>query len=250
MKRDTLIVLDKLDKINASGIEKELERLGLSKRIINQLISDLSKPALQLRKRIETSVVGREGLAEVDCISTLVAPTLKGGIIEFSPFLVRGLDYYTGSIYEIYTQELESAIASGGRYDNLIKMFTKKQVPACGCSLGIDRILPFVKNTKGKKLSRIQVFITVWDKTFHNETLQLASELRNNGVTTEIYLGKGKIGDQLRFASDRNALYCVIYGPDEKIKKEVILKNLATGEQKSVGREKFVSALTTLIKRQ
>lgn len=250
LKQNTLIALDKIDKININGVEKELKSLGLSKKTINQLVSDLSKPASQLRKRIETSAIGREGLAEIDSVFMLTAPILKRGTIKFSPFLVRGLEYYTGPIYEIYVKETGSAIASGGRYDNLIGMFTKKQVPACGCSLGIDRILSFLSNTKEKNLSRIQVFITVWNETFRNEALQLASELRNNDITTEIYLGEGKIGGQLRFASDRNAMYCVIYGPDEKIKKEVILKNLATGEQKNVRREEFASTLTTLIKKR
>jgi histidyl-tRNA synthetase len=189
---------------------------------------------------------------------SLVAPLLDGGEIEFSPFLARGLDYYTGPIFEVYLKEASgviasSAIASGGRYDNLIGTFAGKQVPACGGSLGIDRLLSIIKHSgdqiRENTLSP-QVFITVRDRASRAEVLSITDELRNEGISTEISLTEGKISDQLRYASKRGAHYCLFYGPDEQIKKEVTLKNLTTSEQRSVKREQIALTLKSFIQKR
>jgi histidyl-tRNA synthetase len=100
----------------------------------------------------------------MDELVSLVTPLLSKGEIEFSPFLVRGLDYYTGPIFEIYLKGATGAIASGGRYDNLIEMFTGKRIPACGGSLGVDRLLSEIKQIGDRMRENPiapQVFLTV-----------------------------------------------------------------------------------------
>ena len=201
-----------------------------------------------LRNSIKDSRIGKEGLEEVDEVMSLIAPLLTNGDVEFSPFLARGLDYYTGPTFEIYLKEAAGAIASGGRYDNLIGMFAGKQVPACGGSLGIDRILSMLMISQGKDDALApQVFVTVWDRSSRAEALCIATELRDEGISVETFLGEGKISNQVRLASERNALYCLFYGPDEQEKKEVALKNLSTGEQISVKREQVAKTLKALI---
>jgi len=253
LRQATLTVFDKLDKVGVEGVIQELKIFKLPEAIINKVGTDLSKKGMELKSRISASVSGKEGLQEVEEIILLVAPLLDRGEIEFSPFLARGLDYYTGPIFEIYLKGVKGAIASGGRYDNLIKMFTGKQIPACGGSLGIDRLLSEIKQISNQmKEDPIapKVFLTVWNHTSRAEALRIAVELRNEGVSTEISLTEGKIGEQVRYASKRGIHYCLFYGPDEQTRNEITIKNLLTGEQKSVKREQIASTLKSLIQRR
>ncbi len=249
LRRDTLTAIDKLDKVGIGGVVKELKERGLPKANLGKIREDLSRDSVELRNAIKDSRIGREGLEEVDEVTAIVAPLLTDGEVEFFPFLARGLDYYTGPIFEIYLKGVVGAIASGGRYDNLIDMFADKQIPACGGSLGIDRILSSlrVNGQSGEDTLAPQVFITVWDRTSKSETLRIATELRDKGIVVETFLGEGKIGKQVRLASERNARYCLFYGPDERQKKEVTLKDLLTGKQTSIKREQIVKTLKTLL---
>lgn len=251
LRQDTLTALDKFDKVGVAGVVQELKNRGLSEAITSQMSDDLSKKGVELRDRIKASHIGQKGLEEVDEVMSLVAPLLTNGEIEFSPFLARGLDYYTGPIFEIYLKGVAGAVASGGRYDGLIGMFVGKQIPACGGSLGIDRILSTldISRVEGDKL-RPQVLVTVWDRNSRAEALRIATELRSEKIVAEISLEEGKIGSQVRFASERGALYCIFYGPDEQAKREVALKNLSTGEQIGVRREQIAETLKILIQRR
>ncbi|MDP2632310.1 MAG: histidine--tRNA ligase [Candidatus Curtissbacteria bacterium] len=249
-RQDTLTTLDKLDKVGVSGVVQELENRGLSEATISQISDDLSqKDMAKIKSRVKTSRIGQEGLQEVDEIISLVAPLMADGKIEFSPFLARGLDYYTGPIFEIYLKGATGAIASGGRYDDLVGKFVGGRVPACGGSLGIDRILSTlaVKNPNGEDELKPQVFVTVWDRSMRAEALRITTELRDKGIVAEVFLEEGKISNQIRLASSRNALYCLFYGPDEQKKKEVTIKNLSTGDQISVDREKIAETLKKLV---
>lgn len=252
LRRDTLTVLDKLDKVGIAGVVQELKDRGLSEAVVSQMSDDLSKKGVELKSQIKASRTGQKGLEEVDEVMSLVAPLLTSGEIEFSPFLARGLDYYTGPIFEIYSKGIIGAVASGGRYDDLIGMFVGKQVPACGGSLGIDRILSILKTDSQNRENALkpQVFVTVWDRDSRTEALRIATELRDKGIVVEVFLGEGKIGSQVRFASERSALYCIFYGPDEQTNREVTLKNLSTGEQISVKRELIAETLKTLTQRR
>ena len=249
-RQDTLTALDKLDKIGVAGVVEELKSRGLTEAVISQINDDLSeKDMTRIRDRVATSRIGQDGLQEVDEIISLVSPLMADGGIEFSPFLARGLDYYTGPIFEIYLKKATGAIASGGRYDNLVGKFAGAQVPACGGSLGIDRILSTltVESPDSEIGLKPQVFVTVWDRSMRPEALQIAEELRDAGIVTEIFLEEGKISNQIRLASNRGAEYCLLYGPDEQIKKEVTIKNLSTSEQISVSREKIAETLQKLV---
>lgn len=251
LKRATLTVLDKLDKIGVKGVIQELKSFKLPETIIGEISIDLSKKGMELKNRINTSASGREGFEEINEMMSLIAPLFGKGNIEFSPFLVRGLDYYTGPIYEIYLKGVTGAIASGGRYDNLIEMFAGEQIPACGISLGVDRLLSFKQighriRENAVAPAALQVFLTIWDRSLRVETLCLADELRNEGISSEVSLIEGKIDKQVRYASKRGIRYCLFYGPDERAKKEVTFKNLLTGEQTNVKRGQIAQILKSL----
>ncbi len=246
-EKDVLIVIDKLDKIGADGVVRELKELGFSNVLIERIQRDLKKTGDELRRIIGESMIGKEGLKEVDTIISLIKPLLVKGKIEFSPFLARGLDYYTGPIFEIFVRGIPGAVASGGRYDNLMEMFSEKQVPACGGSIGIDRLLSYVDLKKVSGVLNPQVFIPLWEESLALEVFGIASELRRENIITEISLDDRKIGKQIRLASKRKATYVVLYGPDERERQEVVIKNLVTGEQKSVNRNQLVRTLKNLL---
>ena len=247
LRKGVLVTIDKLDKIGVKGVKNELLERSVPEKIVEQIVKGIESPVSDIIKRVEKSETGRIGLSEMWNVLNLVDPLLKIGKIEFSPFLVRGLDYYTGPIFEIFVPGAQSAIAGGGRYDNLIGSFTGKQIPACGGSLGVERILALLSNEEPLTIST-QVFVTVWDKSFEGDALEIASELRSKDISTEVYVGGSKkLSNQLRLASERSALYCIIYGPDEKGKKEVGIKNLATSEQTRLPKDQLLSTLLGLL---
>src|SRR5690606_23288877 len=149
---------------------------------------------------------GEKALADLLAIQQLVEPMLKAGRIRFAPLLARGLDYYTGMIFEIYTDGFSSAIAAGGRYDELLGMFRKdgQSIPACGGSIGLERVLELLEQTSNEKpVPPAQVMVTVWDDDMQFLALKLAQELRSHGIATEVALESGGIVKQLRYASKR-----------------------------------------------
>lgn len=246
-KREVLTALDKLDKLGIEGVLRELWNREVEEEVIKKLEEDLQKSVEDVKKRLETVETGREGLKEVDSVFSLLAPLLKKGQIEFSPFLARGLDYYTGPIFEIYSKRAAGAIAGGGRYDNLIELFAQRPIPATGGSLGFERIITLLEH-KEPVLNPPQAFVTVWDESFKGEALKIAGELRKNEILTEIFLGEGKIREQVGAASAHRASFCIIFGPDERDRNEVTIKDLALKKQISVTRGKLIATLLDLLK--
>ncbi|MCG2808858.1 MAG: ATP phosphoribosyltransferase regulatory subunit, partial [Candidatus Portnoybacteria bacterium] len=195
-----------------------------------------------LKNFLISSSEGKAGLKEIERIIEIVAPMIRKDTIVFSPLLARGLAYYNGPIFEIYSKRATTSIASGGRYDNLVGMFSKRPVPACGGSLGIERIISLLdkKKQNKKEISFSQILVTVWNEEFLPDSLRLASELRSQGLLVETYLGEGdKISKQLSYASNMKIPFVVLFGPDEKNKKEVTVKNMRTGKQATLPQNKF-----------
>jgi len=253
LQEATLINLDKIDKIGTEGVICELKKIDLPPSIMSQFECDLRQVGNDLENKIRENAIGREGLREVEELTSLLTPVLKGCEVKFSPLLVRGLNYYTGPIFEIYLKGRDGAIASGGRYDNLIEMFTEKRIPACGGSLGIDRLMSMVEisdDQEEQPISSLQVFVTLWDGNFRTDVVDIAEELRNSGISVEISLEEGKIGNQIRLALKRGARFCLFYGPDEKSKNEITIKDLQRGEQLTVKRNELTQKLKSLIQKR
>lgn len=252
LNQDFLISLDKLDKVGVQGVEQELVSRGLPSAVVKEVVDDLQQPTEVITAKIEKTSIGRVGLREVEEITKLVEPLLPtGSRLKVSPFLARGLDYYTGLIFEIYVDQFGSAVAGGGRYDNLVGLFTNKLTPACGGSLGIERILLLREQEEGEKESApAEVLVTVWEINSQTDALRLANKLRDRGIRTDIYLATDKIGKQLRYAADCGIRYCLLLGPDEKAKGEVAIKDLETGSQMSVLEEELTDKLLNLIQKR
>ena len=194
----------------------------------------------QIATLIAASQVGAEGLNELERIVKLLSAAGYGpDRVMFDTGVVRGLDYYTGPVWEgeligPVTNEageevVFGSIASGGRYDDLVARFTGQRVPAAGISIGVSRLLSALH---GKKSALPPlVVVTVFDKDNAAASFAMAQELRAAGIRAEAYVGNGKMGDQFKYADKRGAAIAVIEGGDERARGEVTLKDLALGAE-------------------
>ncbi len=155
--------------------------------------------------------------------------------IRVDPSLARGLSYYTGTIMEIAVPDLAGSLGGGGRYDHLIGMFLGRDVPACGFSLGLERII-VVMNERGMFPASVvdggvDVMVTVWSQETSGESLALASDLRRSGLRVDVYPEPDKLGKQFKYASSRQVPFVAILGDDERARSEVSIKDLRSGDQ-------------------
>jgi histidyl-tRNA synthetase len=166
--------------------------------------------------------------------------TPAGDRFRFDPSLARGLSYYTGAIMEIAVPDLAGSLGGGGRYDNLVGMFLGRELPACGFSLGLERILVVMTERQMFPPSVVRggvdVLVTIWSHDTREESLALASELRSAGLRVDLYPEADKIGKQFKYASARNVPFVAILGDDERARGEVALKDLRTGDQTAIAR--------------
>ncbi|MFE2870291.1 histidine--tRNA ligase [Embleya sp. NPDC059259] len=231
-----LITLDKLDKLRPEAVVAELSqgRGALPASTASNLVADLtaSDAVARVRKELTHSTIGQAGLAEVDRLLDLLSDTVPSRRIGFAPNLVRGLDYYTGVIYEVTAPNVPGSIASGGRYDGLIAgMSAGAQTPACGGSLGIERILPLLPAANEPAAPTLDVAVTALGDD-HTDAFRMAAAIRRTGLRTGVYLGSsGKLARQLKWAADQGARFCLIHGPAEQAAGRVIVRDLTSGTQ-------------------
>lgn len=196
----------------------------------------------RLRELVGASVMGAEGVAELEQMAALLdAQGYGADRIILDPGVVRGLGYYTGPVYEAeLTFEILDdkgrkrqfgSVAGGGRYDDLVKRFTGQSVPATGVSIGVDRLLAALR-AKGRTTgaSAGPVVVTVMDRDRMADYFAMAGELRAAGIRAEVYLGNPKqFGNQLKYADKRASPVAVIQGGNEAAAGTVILKDLILG---------------------
>ncbi|HET9253797.1 MAG TPA: histidine--tRNA ligase [Pseudonocardiaceae bacterium] len=224
--------LDKLDKTTPEVVTAELVASGLATDTAEGLVADLTAPDIdRIRKQLDATERGRLGLTEVDQILSLTAG-LPPDRVVFTPRMVRGLDYYTGPIFEVEATGYPGSIASGGRYDGLIAQLGGPDLPACGGSIGIERILA-TQATQHTTVSGLDVALTVLGA--EPDIMRLAERLRAHGLRTGVYLGSSnKLAKQLKWANDQHARVALIYGPDEQAANIVTVRDMTSGEQTQV----------------
>lgn len=231
-----LRIIDKADKVGREQVERDLAK-AFSSRI-----------AIKIGKFVFESSGGTEdGYKEFRDIQTILAMLgiEPDKVLALGRWMVRGLSYYTGSVFEtILTDAPEiGSIAGGGRYDNLVFQFTGQNIPAVGASIGVDRL--FVALEKLGKLKNRQtktdVLIFQLDAALKREYIDMAQELRDANINTSFYLGDDtSFQAQLSYAVKKEIPFVIIYGEEEKKKGVVAVKNLATREQKLIGREELL----------
>lgn len=257
---ETLTILDKLDKIGRDGVREGLAELSLDDDAIDLLTdafpmiesSDADFAVLneQSLKNLDEHLGGHEeGSAAIEELRQILAFTEHAPAAPYlvlDAYLARGLSYYTGPIFEIRSDDFSGSLGGGGRYDELIGMFMKQDVPACGFSLGVERIL-FLMEERGMfddSRADVDVLITMWDDDTAPQTLKLAHELRAQNVKVDVYTGGDRYGKQFGYADDRNIPFVIILGPDEIDAGTAALKNMKSGDQIDVPRGEIVDHLT------
>jgi histidyl-tRNA synthetase len=232
-----LITLDKLDKLPPEAVVKELEGRGLAAQTAAELVTAMTAPDAEgrIRDALRKSDEGSAGLDQVDQVLSLVAPQLPPGRIAFTPRLVRGLSYYTGPIWELTAPGVAGSMGGGGRYDHLIEQLGGPDVPATGTSLGIERILSLLPDAADERPRRLDVAVTVMGEELADRSFGLAAAARAAGLRASVYLGSsGKLGRQLKWASDQGARWCLIYGSAEDEAGTVTVRDMDSGEQTTV----------------
>ena len=252
--------IDKLDKIGLSGVSAELAENQIPEPVIEKLLAllqiegDAETVLNALSEQLGDSEVANEGISELEELSGYL--TILGVPEEFyriNVSMVRGLEYYTGPIYETVVEEPKiGSITGGGRYDELIGSFSKQSHPATGTSFGIERIIDVMEEfdmfptAVGKTVT--QVLVTVFDADLAQESLKLATLLRSNGIRTEVYCRSTRISTQMKYADSKGIPYAVILGSDEVETGTVAVRDLASREQQIVPREKLVPHIQELAK--
>jgi histidyl-tRNA synthetase len=231
-----LITLDKLDKLAPGEVIAELAGRGLPQEQAAPLVGALTAgdAAEQIRDALKTSDEGAAGLDEVDSLLSLLAGQIPEGRVMFTPRLVRGLSYYTGPIWEVAARGGAGSLAGGGRYDHLISQLGGPDMPATGGSLGMERILMLLPDS-GAAHTRLDVAVTIMDERHAARSFAFAAAARAAGLRASIYLGaSGKLGRQLRWASDAGARWALIYGSAEEEAGTVTVRDMTSGEQTAV----------------
>ena len=190
----------------------------------------------------DTPQVLVDGFAELEAIFDIIEQTGYGDRIRIDPSVVRGLEYYTGPVFEVdltFATDGEDgsprfgSVGGGGRYDGLISRFRSEPVPATGFSIGVSRLLAALEYLGKLDLAteRGPVVVTVFDQDRIADYQNMVMKLRNAGIRAELYLGQGKFAPQMKYADRRNAPCVVIQGSDEKARGEVTIKDLIVGAE-------------------
>jgi len=269
-----LIALDKLDKIGPDGVRKEFAGRGINEvagdRLLN-FFSDLNSlehaaeivAEDELHEALNRAVLGRlvefvsdnelgaAGVAELQSILDFTDAMGIANRIKIDPSIARGLSYYTGAIMEINVKDLAGSLGGGGRYDNLVGMFLGQDIPACGFSLGLERILVVMSERAmfpaEAGTASADVMVSIWDDEHISESLVLAQELRLAGLRVDLYPEPEKLGKQFKFASSRGVPFVAVIGDEEREKRQVSIKDMQNGQQHSLLRAEVVEFVKGLL---
>ncbi len=270
-RASVLVIIDKLDKIGLNGIRKELLAAdfreesvrAITRQIENQvslldsatnnyeynlqILSEDSTPADEFAHHNEDLRSYWDAKKDLREIVNFTANLTARDHIKIDESLARGLSYYTGAIFEIVVPDHSGSIAGGGRYDGLIGMFGKEEIPAVGLSLGLERILMIMEERgmfpDGLPSNPADVMVTIWNDESVPECLELAEELRKRNLRVLVYPQADKLGKQFKYADQIGVPFVCVLGENEIADRTVTVKNLRSGIQDTVPRAKVVDLL-------
>ena len=252
---DFTVALDKLDKIGEEGVKKEMREKGISEDAINKiqpifnLQGSFSEKIEGLRSILETSENGKKGIQELQFIQNAIEEMpLKIAKLDLDVTLARGLNYYTGAIYEVAAPESVKmgSIGGGGRYDDLTGIFGLKDMSGIGISFGLDRIYLVLEElalfpdtvTRNTKV----LFINFGDKEALY-AMKAVEKLRGEDIVAELYPDSAKMGKQMKYADKRDIPFVVLAGEEEMNQQKFTLKHMKSGEQSSLDMEALKTKL-------
>lgn len=240
---DVFRIIDKLEKVGIGEVKKQMEEIASEdsiKKILNFIkIKGKNEDVLKKAEKIVKS----EGIDELREILSYVKDDSK---LRIDLSLARGLDYYTGPIYEVFADEEIGSIAAGGRYDKLIGLFLKRNVPATGISFGLDRIIEVMKQRKMTNTdNQVRVFVAAVNDKVRDKALEIVQMLRDKSLSCDYDLRSRSLSKQLEYASNMKIPYVVIVGERELKEDSVKLRNMETGKEELVKISKLVKILAT-----
>lgn len=251
---DITVAIDKLDKIGEEGVVTELEGKGISAEAIAKIkplfaMSGSNEEVLAvLTDYLKDSEIGLKGIEELNYVlnkTELLGLQRAKVIVDVT--LARGLNYYTGAIFEVKADDVKmGSICGGGRYDDLTGLFGMKGMSGVGISFGADRIYDVMNELNlfpAEVLTGVELMFVNFGEETVDYVLPILHELRNQGIKSELYPSSAKMQKQMKYANDKNIQWVVLAGGDEMSKGEVQLKNMTTGEQVTVGKYELVKKI-------
>jgi histidyl-tRNA synthetase len=225
--------VDKLDKKPPEEVENELDQKGLAKEQIKKIFNSIKKAKPD------------------DFLSRVITYAKKLGVSErlvFDPTVSRGLDYYTGPIFEsVVTEPKIGSVTGGGRYDQLLKTLGGPDLPATGTTIGLDRVCDVIEELKlwpNIKPTSTKVLVTIFSPDLLDQSIKIVKNLRDENIKAELYPEESaKLDKQLKYADAKRIPFAVIIGPEEVAKNKIVLKNLKTKEQKKVSLSGLISSI-------
>lgn len=249
LEESALVAVDKLDKIGLRAVQSELTDRGVRESCAAALIQWLKEVPGEntdtlewLKSVLGSSPAGMEGIRQLDEVLRYVSSGPAARHIRIDPYLARGLSYYTGPIFEVAVADYSGSVGGGGRYDDLIGMFSGRKIPACGFSLGLERILLIMEEQDrfpAQLAGQPQVLLTLSDEGTIPAVLDLAAQIRQVGIRVDVYPEPAKYGKQFKYADQRSIRWAVLMGPRELEKGTVVVKDLVSGDQEEVDTPSF-----------
>jgi histidyl-tRNA synthetase len=250
---NALVAIDKLDKIGSEGVSKELGDRGVpdaAAKVLLDIFEQTERIVGEGKDVNRTIVSNLINIVSSDLLADIgrVLQYTEGSPVQLDPSLARGLSYYTGAIMEISVPDLAGSLGGGGRYDGLIGMFGKEQIPACGFSLGLERIL-VVMEERGMFPAEIaestpaDLMVTIWSDETIGASLELANELRIAGIRVTVYPEPDKFAKQMKYADAIKVPFVAILGESEVAEGKVKLKNMNSGDEITLSASEVVQRL-------
>ena len=254
-KTEVLRIVDKLDKIGADGVAAELDKIGVSRPGIEAILrfTEISGTPEEILASLDSLGIenelflqGKEELAQV--CRYIVAYKVSPENFAVNLKIARGLDYYTGTVYETVLNDYPSlgSICSGGRYDELASNYTKQSLPGVGISIGLSRLFYQLREAGilkgGYRGTTTELLIIPMTDTVEY-AMETAASLREAGINTEVYLNEGKMGKKFSYADKLGIRFVSVIGEDEKSAGTLRIKDMRSGEQKDMTIEQLIGFL-------
>ncbi len=234
-----------LDRLRRAGVPEE--GLGaacvsidkLDKADKEKVLAELGPEGEKIFKTLETSEPSAALLSIRDAVNKVVGRDA----VAYYPFLVRGFDYYTTTVFEFRHPSFAGSIGGGGRYDKLTEKFGGPATPACGGSIGFERLMLVLEEQGQAAASHPDAVVTVFSDDLRGRSLEVAEALRAKGLTADVFPGTGKLKAQFKYADQKKAAFALVIGPDEAARGVINLKHLATGDESAVTLDEAVARI-------
>lgn len=225
------VIVDKLDKVDPAKVLAELEAevgAAAAKALQGTIMATTAGPAM-----LQAASGGEFG--HLNKISRAVKAVIPDAVIELTPNLMRGMGYYTGPVFEFRHPSLSGSLGGGGRYDRLTEKFGGQPIPACGGSIGFERLMLILEEMGTHAAGGApDAVVTVFSDELRGRSIEVASVLRTKGLSVDLYPGGGKLKAQFKYADQKKAAYAVVIGPDEAARGVVQVKALKTGDEQAL----------------